>query len=64
MLMPIVAMMKTRAPITSVAVSWILPTMSTGSVIALPKTLMVPAVTITLTTAKAVKLTGSPQKLP
>ncbi len=36
----------------------------TGSVIALPNTLIVPAVTMTLTREKAVKLIGSPQKLP
>ena len=39
-------------------------TIWTGSRIASPKTATVPAVTMTVTTEKAVKLTGRPQKLP
>ena len=39
-------------------------TISTGSVSASPNTATLPAVTATVTTAKARKLTGSPRKLP
>src|ERR1700739_2114999 len=63
-LMPIVAMVNVIAPITTAKGESILPTVSTGSVIKRPKTGKVADVVITVTTEKARKLTGSPQKLP
>src|ERR1700747_895339 len=63
-LMPIVAMVKVIAPITTAKGESILPTVSTGSVIKCPNTGKVADVVITVTTEKARKLTGSPQKLP
>src|SRR4029078_919742 len=62
--MPIVAITKVIAPMTVTHTLSILETISTGSVIASPKTAMLPAVTATVTIANGMKLTGRPQKLP
>ena len=64
MLMPMVATAKVSAPTINTNVFGILATISTGSVMALPNTVIVPAVTSTLITEKAVKLSGNPKKLP
>ena len=62
--MPIVAMMNVAAPTSVTHTLPIWATISTGSVRALPNTATLPAVTATVTTAKARKFTGSPRKLP
>src|SRR6476646_8505402 len=63
-LMPIVALTKVMEAMPVTHTLSILATISTGSVIASPNTAMLPAVTATVTTANAMKLTGRPQKLP
>ncbi len=64
MLMPIVATMKVIEP-TMVAIGLLIfSTISTGSMMASPKTFIEPPVTITVMIANRMKLTGSPQKLP
>ena len=60
----LVATAKVRAPMTKTRVLGILETTSTGSVMASPNTVREPDVTMTMTSEKAKKLTGSPQKLP
>src|SRR5918998_3575199 len=64
MLIPMVAIAKVRAPRMRTRVLGILETTSTGSVMASPNTVREPDVTMTMTSEKAKKLTGSPQKLP
>src|SRR3954453_23615411 len=64
MLMPIVAIRKVAAPRTAAVVLSIRDTISTGSSMYWPKTVSVPEVVITVTSEKARKLTGRPQKLP
>ena len=64
MLMPIVAIMNVAAPITAAVVLSMRATTSTGSWIYWPNTAKVPEVVITVTSEKAMKLIGKPQKLP
>src|SRR5688500_11397648 len=64
MLMPMVAMMKVRAPSTAATVLSTRATISTGSWRYSPNTGRVAEVVITVTMEKAMKLTGRPQKLP
>src|SRR3712207_2876901 len=64
MLIPTVAIANVRAPKIKTRVLGILATTSTGSVIASPNTVAEPLVTTTTTSENAMKLTGSPQKLP
>src|SRR5215211_376868 len=64
MLIPTVAIAKVKAPMIKTRVFGIFATSWTGSVIASPYTATEPAVTTTVTREKAVKLTGSPKKLP
>src|ERR671910_2489848 len=64
MLIPTVATAKVTAPMIKTRVLGILATSWTGSVMASPYTATEPAVTTTVTSEKAVKLTGNPQKLP
>src|ERR1700733_7343543 len=63
-LIPTVAMQKVIAPIKTAVTESILLTVSTGSVISLPKTGSVAEVVTTVTSEKAKKFTGKPQKLP
>src|SRR3979411_2273900 len=64
MLMPMVATMKVMEPSATTHGLPMRSTMATGSMIASPNTLTVPAVTITVMMANTMKLTGSPRKLP
>ncbi len=64
MLMPMVAVMKVKAPSTAAKLLSISDTVSIGSVISLPNTGSVPEVVTTVTTLNARMLTGRPQKLP
>ena len=64
MLMPMVATMKVRLPITTATLLSMRATISTGSMIMVPNTLTLPAVTMTVMMANTMKLTGSPRKLP
>src|SRR3954451_8532471 len=64
MLMPMVAMVKVRAPSTIAKVLSILDTVVTGSVISSPKTGIVSDDVTTTRIEKARKLTGSPSRLP
>src|SRR5215208_3582172 len=64
MLIPTVAIAKVKAPMIRTSVFGIFATSWTGSVIASPYTATEPAVTTTVTSEKAMKLTGRPQKLP
>ena len=64
MLMPMVAMMKVTEPMNTATLLSMRATISTGSMIISPKTSTEPAVTMTTTMAKSMKLTGSPRKLP
>ena len=64
MLMPMVATMKVTEPRITTKGLPIFCTMSTGSMMAVPKTFSVPAVTMTVMIEKTRKLTGRPRKLP
>ena len=64
MLTPMVAIAKVSAPTMSTGVLCTLASSSAGSVMASPNTCMLPAVTITDSSANAVELIGRPQKLP
>src|SRR5215213_2325361 len=64
MLIPTVAIAKVKAPMIRTRVFGILATTWTGSVMASPNTVREPEVTMTMTSEKAMKLIGNPQKLP
>ncbi len=64
MLMPMVATTKVTEPSTTTSGLSTRSTIWTGSKIASPNTCTVPAVTTTMTTAKTMKLSGRPSRLP
>ena len=64
MLMPMVATMKVMEPSATTHGLPMRSTIATGSMIASPNTLTVPAVTITVMMANTMKLTGNPRKFP
>jgi hypothetical protein len=64
MLMPIVAIMKVRAPSTTAVVESRRATVCTGSSISSPNTGFVAAAVMTTSSAKTRTFTGSPRKFP